>query len=323
MKARLLLLALSVTVATSAFAASIRRDTLEIYFTGTQRLNNQQLLGTSVRLTYLSGIFDTPTVTDWKAVHAIEYAFGGGVYSSPGQQFVRGTSYSNSFSAWGQFATCYRATVLAEAGNEFQGYGSSMLCTPERVRPCEETLEGCPDDIEKVNCPLIVNLGQEPWRLSGLDDAVLFDIDADGAEDRMGWTAPGSALAFVALDRNSNGTVDDASELFGDHTALADGSPAGNGFVALAEFDQNGDGVVNGSDSIWQSLLLWTDTNHDGAAQFGELRPISTSNIRGLGAEYHRTGRTDEHGNEFRFQSHVFKDHGREPYYDIFFRIDR
>jgi hypothetical protein len=322
-KARLLPLTLILLSALPAFS-SISVESIKISLAGIQNLGGQERIKTSVHMTYI-GLLGNPAVTDWITVHAIEDAFTTAVYATTGRQTFRASEYSSGFSAWGNYSSCYRGSAIVEAGGNSQSVRSSALCTPPRQpreRPCEIAGD-CPGDIEKTNCPLIVNTGNAPWRLSGIDNGVLFDIDADGTRDRMGWTAAGSPLAFVAIDRNGNGAIDDARELFGDFTPLGDGSPAGNGFVALGQYDLNHDGVVNTGDPVWRSLLLWTDTNHDGASDGGELTPIAASDIAGLGVEYHRTGRVDEFGNEFRFQSKIIKTRGREPYYDIFFRADR
>src|SRR2546423_1258630 len=46
---------------------------------------------------------------------------------------------------------------------------------------------GCPQ-YENCNSPIVINLGAGPFRLSGKETPVVFDIDADGRPDRLAWT---------------------------------------------------------------------------------------------------------------------------------------
>lgn len=172
-----------------------------------------------------------------------------------------------------------------------------------------------------ANSPIILNLGRGADELSGTDDAVSFDIDADGHADSISWTQRGAPMAFLALDRNHDGKVDDGSELFGNHTVFSWGGsqrPA-NGFEALASYDSNGDGVIDAADAVWTRLLLWVDSNHDGISQPEELTPIATSSVTALYLDYHWSGRHDQHGNTFRYESTYTRDGERKPDYDVYF----
>jgi hypothetical protein len=158
--------------------------------------------------------------------------------------------------------------------------------------------------------PILMDLENDGIHLTGLDDPVWFDIDADGAPDLMSWTDRGERL--LALDRNGNGSIDDGGELFGTATRLSDGTRALNGYVALAELDSwvfsgNGDGHLDSTDATFGSLRLWIDRNHDGISQPEELQTPAEAGIQRIDLDYRRSRRTDRYGNEFRFLGRAWK----------------
>lgn len=140
------------------------------------------------------------------------------------------------------------------------------------------------------------------YRLTSPAEGVWFDIDGDGAPERVAWTAPDSDIAFLALDRDGDSQITSGNELFGNHTLA--GSP--NGFDALMKMAMgtNGGirrGSVSSDDPVFASLLLWTDRNHNGISEPSELQPASRllSEI-GLGYGIHM--RRDQFGNLYRFR---------------------
>ncbi|HEX6095584.1 MAG TPA: hypothetical protein VF432_04595 [Thermoanaerobaculia bacterium] len=168
--------------------------------------------------------------------------------------------------------------------------------------------------------PIVINLANSEYKLSGEDDPVVFDITADGTPERITWTARGSGLAFLARDGNGNGTIDDGKELFGDRTVLSNGARAGNGFEALREYDTNGNGLIEPADSLWHMLLLWVDDDHDGHSDPGELRTVASSAITALDTKYHWIGRRDRHGNLFQYKGAAHLGPVRRPIYDVYLR---
>ncbi|HJQ35679.1 MAG TPA: hypothetical protein VKB93_00940 [Thermoanaerobaculia bacterium] len=309
-------------LARSLSAGVIRVDDMRTYDTGTRLLNGRWVIGSRTEMTWFNSAGDRD-YANWQTWHWINDIATGAVIATTGLVERNVIAWASTIRGNADFSSCYQGKAVGKVGGiggDSKEPGGNHVCTESRPilpPPCEYRPEGC--GVQPADCPLIVNTGNGPWRLSGTDDPVLFDIDADGQRDRLAWTARGSSLSFIALDRNQNGTIDDASELFGDHTPLANGTLAANGFDALRAFDLNTDDQVDENDAIWGALLLWTDANHDGISQPAELAPIANSGIQAFGTLYHWTHREDRQGNEFRFESKLQKERGQEPYYDVFF----
>lgn len=242
------------------------------------------------------------------------------------------TVWDSRIIASGTAGLCYRASIEAYSGKYYNGFGSSQYCLPKQVADCRDPLAdgSCPptgsecteyDETCKLS-PIVINVARGAYALTGIDDPVLFDLDADGHPESTGWTARNGTTAFLALDRNGNATIDDGSELFGDATPTFAGK-ASNGFEGLLQYDDNADGTIDRGDGIWAKLLLWSDRNHDGHSEARELTPIAASPITALGLDYHWTGRRDASGNTFRYKGQVRTALGTQPYYDVFFLVRR
>lgn len=159
--------------------------------------------------------------------------------------------------------------------------------------------------------PIIIDLDRDQFHLTGLEDPVVFDIDADGDLEILSWTAAGTLDAFLVLDRNGNGSVDSGAELFGNYTPLLDGSTAANGYIPLAEFDLaavggNENGFIDPDDVIYQELRLWVDWNHDGLSEPGEFLTLADAGLIRIALQYRTSHRQDQHGNRFWYISRAW-----------------
>jgi hypothetical protein len=175
--------------------------------------------------------------------------------------------------------------------------------------------------------PVILDPAGEGFHLTGVEDGVYFDIAAMGRATKTSWTENTSSNAWLVLDRNCNGYIDDAKELFGSSTPQP-ASDTPNGFLALAVFDQpdhggNGDGFIDSHDDIWTKLRLWVDKNHNGLSEPEELYTLEQLGIGKIDLLYQESRKTDENGNLFRYRARIWTtkgERGNRWAYDVFLK---
>ena len=160
--------------------------------------------------------------------------------------------------------------------------------------------------------PIVVDVAGNGFNLSNAQNGVLFDIVNNGSPKQVSWTAADTDDAWLALDRNGNGTIDSGGELFGSSSPqpfLQTGETK-NGFRSLAVFDRvdrggNNDGKIDRRDAIFEEMKLWQDINHNGVSESNELHSLSELGLKSIDLAYKESRRYDENGNWFRFRSKV------------------
>ncbi len=129
--------------------------------------------------------------------------------------------------------------------------------------------------------PLVLDIdGDGITSTSLVDSPTYFDYNGDGIKEKTAWTDVGDAQ--LVADLNHDGKISDGSEIFGEYTKLKDGSLAKNGYAALAQYDTNGDGIIDKRDEAFGNLSLWFDKNQNGKSEEGELVNIQLSQVTAI-----------------------------------------
>jgi hypothetical protein len=152
--------------------------------------------------------------------------------------------------------------------------------------------------------PLVLSFDGAP--VTWIQDAI-HGFDLSGGESAVtDW--PTARTPWLAIDRDGDGRIADGSELFGSMSPLASGGRAANGFAALRELDDDGDGRLTPADPSFAKLLVWSDRAGDRASSAGELVPAAALGIVAIDLDYTVDARCDARRNceveraSFRFR---------------------
>ena len=78
--------------------------------------------------------------------------------------------------------------------------------------------------VRYVADPLVIDLDSDGYEITSVTDGVYFDEDSRNLKEKTEWIS--SDDAFLVVDLNEDGVINDGSELLGDSTILANGEKA-------------------------------------------------------------------------------------------------
>lgn len=300
-------------------------QTLTFQGTCTAQPNDQQVC--RVNITDIHD-YERGTTENWFYIHVLRKHQQAETGTGPrgvevSCSMARGVAVSNCLSENCNFTAQIQgggASITMTGGDVWNGllvhkHTCKMASAPQPKPPKNSNL-ACAYTTEEFQCntPVLIDTGGDGFALTDAARGVDFDLNSDGTRERLAWTTPGSDDAWLVLDRNGNGTIDGGRELFGNYTPQP-ASSAPNGFLALGEYDKaaqggNSDGLIDSRDSIFSSLRLWQDTNHNGVSETAELRSLSEVGVNALELDYKESKRADQYGNQFRYRAKVSDEKG-------------
>jgi large repetitive protein len=123
--------------------------------------------------------------------------------------------------------------------------------------------------------PVVLDLDGDGAEFLDTSANVAFDYDGDGVAENTAWVGADDGL--LAIDRNGDGLVNNGSEIvFG-----VDGQTDLQGLAA--QYDSNGDGVLDANDAAFAQFGVWQDANSNGVTDAGEFRSLTEAGITSIG----------------------------------------
>lgn len=202
------------------------------------------------------------------------------------------------------------ATVLMVAGMLLLTFGTAACASPSEVGLIKQELCNCDAEVPPCCCtsPILIDVAGDGFRLTSWTDGVEFAPRPGLHPSARAWTEVNSDDAWLVLDRDGDGVINDGSEMFGNVTPQPQPAPGTlrNGFLALAQYDDDRNDTIDDNDQIFAELRLWQDVDHDGVSQPRELHTLTELGVAGISLAYAEARGVDQHGNSFRYKAAVY-----------------
>jgi hypothetical protein len=154
--------------------------------------------------------------TAWVNTQRVHQYYGGSTPPYTAQHLIVGnTAYSWDLDAVdGTVAVMINPPTSCDEGCKAACYNGTSGWFRSICLNCDDCT--C-NDGKCTGCPIILDPTGQGFHLTSLQDGVKFALKANQPV-QVSWTDPAFRNAWLTLDRNGNGTIDDFTELFGDLT---------------------------------------------------------------------------------------------------------
>ncbi len=213
---------------------------------------------------------------------------------------------------------------------EFSKWLDEMIRTKPDTNGIPDILESARDKFgagKRQASPIILDLDGDGVETTKVNTGTYFDHDGNGLAESTGWVGADDGL--LVRDVDGSGWIDTGAELFGNHTRLANGQMAANGFEALRDLDSianggNADGKLDASDAAFASLKVWEDADGDGYHSAGEVISLDEAGVHSINVGYTTSTATDTHGNAHsQIGSYTKADGSTATATDVWFQTDK
>ena len=207
---------------------------------------------------------DVESSTEYQTLKQMGLIKESSLHTRPHHEVTESNSTNEIISTTGTPVLKVEQVLSAEISIEIEARLELRIETTEQATPVQQ------EQRPRRSDPLALDLNDNGLETSGIAYGVQFDINADGKLDQTSFISGGDA--FLALDINGNGHIDNGHELFGDQNG------DDNGYQALAHYDDNRDGIIDQNDAVFQQLRLFTQSR-DGTQHLQTLEERGVASL--------------------------------------------
>lgn len=217
-----------------------------------------------------------------KSIKLASDNFGGGDSKNTSSEISANNENSEATNSQEVFGVKYRATetfsekettsfsangiINTADGKQIQFQCDLLMKRSFSVSSTSEVAVANTDNLKNLFDPLVINFEGNATELR--NSTFAFDLNADGKAENIHELNSGNA--FLVLDKNGDGKINNGNEMFG--------TQSGDGFADLAAYDEDGNGWIDENDSVYNSLGVWSNHTYG-----GQIRSLKQA---GIGAIY-------------------------------------